>query len=157
MASHSSMLTDKLYKNVETALAQKKNQDKYRENLDKYLSANSDKYFINGPGERPIFSDSNISAYIQLIGLDTLTIKRTLKETKSIGSNWNIMNNPFNTANALATRYSIIKKNDELIKLSQWYLLVAFYPSIHSKYFKYGVNQACMDYTINNLSDKYRI
>ena len=157
MVSHSSMLTDKLYKNVETALAQKKNQDKYRENLDKYLSANSDKYFINGPGERPIFSDSNINAYIQLIGLDTLTIKRTLKETKSIGSNWNIMNNPFNTANALATRYSIIKKNDELIKLSQWYLLVAFYPSIHSKYFKYGVNQACMDYTINNLSDKYRI
>ena len=61
MASHSSMLTDKLYKNVETALAQKKNQDKYRENLDKYLSANSDKYFINGPGERPIFSDSNIN------------------------------------------------------------------------------------------------
>ena len=94
MASHSSTLTDKLYKNVENALSQKKNQDKYREDLDKYLSANSDRYFIIGPGERPIFSDSNINNYIQLVGLDSLTIKRTLKESKNIGANWNIMNNP---------------------------------------------------------------
>lgn len=156
MASNSS-ISDKLYGNVESALSQKKIQERYKQDLDKYLAANSNKYFIIGPGERPIFSDSNINNYIQTIGLDTPSVKKALKEAKNIGSNWNIMNNPFNVCNAMATRYFTIKKNEDFIKLSQWYLLVALYPSLHSKYFKYGVNQACMDYTINNLSDKYRI
>jgi hypothetical protein len=31
------------------------------------------------------------------------------------------------------------------------------YPSLHSKYFKYGVNPQIMDYTINNLNNKYKI
>jgi hypothetical protein len=31
------------------------------------------------------------------------------------------------------------------------------YPSLHSKYFKYGVNPQIMDYTINNMSKKFKI
>lgn len=153
---HSS-ITHKLYESVEKSLSIKAKQDTYKENIDKYMAANVDKYFIVGPGDRPIYSDVQINTYIQLCGLTPDAIKQALKESDKVGSGWNIMNNPFNTANVLATRYFAIKKKPEFIKLSEWYIIVSMYPSIHSKYFKYGVNEACMAYTINNLSDKYKI
>lgn len=155
--SNSSIITKELYGRVENSLKGKDVQKTYKDTIDKHLAINHDKYFSIGPLQRPIFSVTNIDNYISLVGLTKEDISHSLKQSKEIGSGWYIMNNPFNVANALATRYFLITKNSNFVKYTQWYLIVSFYPSIHSKYFKYGVNEACMTYTINNLSGKYRI
>lgn len=150
-------LTDSLYPKVQKALANNENLIKYKTDLDKYLSHNADKYFISGPGMRPTFTDTHKQAYLEAVGLTNADVKQAIKDSKHIGNTWAIMNDTFNTANALATRYFAIKKNSEYIKLTQWYLLVGMYPSLHYKYFKYNTNEACMQYTVNNISEKFKI
>lgn len=155
--SDSSLITKELYDKVEKSLKNKDTLKTYKDTIDKYLAINHDKYFSIGPLERPIFSTTSSDNYIALVGLTREEISKVLKKSKAVGSGWYIMNNPFNVANVLATRYFLITKNPEFVKFTQWYLIVSFYPSIHFKYFKYGVNEACMTYTVNNLSGKYRI
>ena len=155
--SDSSLITKELYDKVEKSLKNKDTLKTYKDTIDKYLAINHDKYFSIGPLERPIFSTTSSDNYIELVGLTREEISKVLKKSKAVGSGWYIMNNPFNVANVLATRYFLITKNPEFVKFTQWYLIVSFYPSIHFKYFKYGVNEACMTYTVNNLSGKYRI
>ena len=150
-------ITDLLYPKVQKALSNPDNLLKYKKDLDKYMAANTDKYFISGPGMRPIFTETHRQAYLDSVGLTTVDVKQAIKQSKHIGNNWKIMNDPFNTANALTTRYFAEKKNKEYIKWSQWYLLIALYPSLHYKYFKYNTNEACMEYTVNNMSDKFKI
>lgn len=152
-----STIVNALGKNVEKGLSDKGNLNVYKDTIDKYLSANTDKYFISGPGERPIFSTEIADNYIKMVGLTRDEINQVIKNSKSIGSNWYIMNNPFNVANALATRYFAMKGNEDYIKYTKWYLLVSMYPTIHFKYFKYGTNEACMNYTIANLTGKYKL
>lgn len=152
-----STIVNALGKDVEKGLSNKNNLSEYKDMIDKYLSNNTTKYFISGPGERPIFSTDMANKYIQLIGLDRDKINKVIKDSKSIGSNWYIMNNPFNVANVLATRYFAIKKDKDFLKYTKWYLLVSMYPTIHFKYFKYGTNEACMNYTVANLTGKYKL
>lgn len=153
-----STITDQLYSTVEKTLVNRGTLKEYKDGIDKYLALNTDKYFSQGIGDRPIFSEQDKDAFIRLTGLTKEQIKKTLKDSKNIGSSWYIMNDPFNIANVLATRYFSIKKNAEGIKYSKWYLIVSMYPSLHWKYFqKCNPNAACMDYTINNLSGKYHI
>ena len=152
-----STIVSALGKDVEKGLSIKENLSEYKSMIDKYLSANTNKYFISGPGERPIFSTEYIEKYIRLTGLTKDKVNQIIKNSKSIGSNWYIMNNPFNVANALATRYFAMKNNTDYLKYTKWYLIVSMYPSIHFKYFKYGTNEACMNYTIANLSGKYKL
>lgn len=157
MADNNSTITKSIFDKVSKSLSNKDILKMYKENIDRYLANNTDKYFIIGPGERPIYSTDRMNEYIALCGLTREDVVSTLKSSKNIGSNWVIMNDPFNTANALATRHFAISKNAEYLKITQWYLIVSLYPSLHYKYFKYGTNNACMQYTINNLSDKYKI
>lgn len=152
-----SSIVNALGKDVETGLSNKDNLSAYKDMIDKYLAYNTDKYFISGPGERPTFPQEYIDRYINMIGLTKDKVNSVIKNSKSIGNNWYIMNNPFNVANALATRYFAMKKNEDYLRYSKWYLLVSMYPTIHYKYFKYGTNEACMNYTIANLTGKYKM
>ena len=153
----SNIFLTQLGDDVSKKLSSKESLTIYKSTIDKYLSANTDKYFVSGPTERPVFSTDQINQYITMVGLTRDKINQTIKSSKSIGDTWHIMNNPFNVANVLATRYFAIKKQSEYIKLSKWYLIISMYPSLHFKYFKYGTNEACMNYTVANLTGKFKL
>ena len=157
MASDKHVITSNLYSKVENSLKRSENKKAFKDNIDKYLAYNADKYFTLGPGERPIFYTSDKEKFYEVVGLSADEITKVIKDSKSIGSNWYIMNEPFNSANVLATRYFLLKKDKEYVDYAMWYLVVSMYPMIHHKYWKYGVNEACMNYTINNLSEKFKI
>lgn len=157
MATSKTFFVDKLSKDVSSALSKQENLNKYKNNIDKFIAANSDKLMTVGPSGRPIFGTTQINDYTNIVGLSTERIKSTLKESSSVGDNWFVMNNPFNIANALALHYFVNKNNAKFIRYTQWYLTIALYPTLHYKYFRYPPNEACMNYTINNLSEKYKI
>ena len=54
-------------------------------------------------------------------------------------------------------RYFRMNKMDGERKSCCLYLALSMYPSLFSKYFKFKPNENIMEYTINNLSDKYKI
>lgn len=153
----SSVIVDELGNDVSKALSSKDNLTEYKNFIDKYLAANSNKYFIPGPGERPVFTTEQENKYISLVGLTTDKISKTVKNTKSIKDSWNVMNKPMNIALPLALRYFTMKKNEDYVKYTLWYTIVSLYPGCHYKYFKYGVVESCMNYTIANLSGKYGV
>ena len=156
MAQSKSSISDKLFSTVETSLKNKDTLSIYKTNIDRYLANNTDKYFGMGPGERPIYSTTNIDDYISLLGLTSTEIKNAIKESSNVNSSW-FMLKPYNIANILATRHFLMSKNDEYLTYTVWYLIVELYPPLHFRYFKYNVNPACMQYTINNLSGKFNI
>ena len=153
----STIIIDSLYNQVETALSKKENVSKLKTELDKYLSANTDKYSTQGPVKRPIFNNDQIESFIKTCGLDRKEVMSVIGKTKAIDPNWKIMNNPMNVTLALATRYFAKTNSSEGKVLAISYTIVFMYPSLHFKYFKYEPNEALMAYTINNLSNKFKI
>lgn len=154
-------IVDSLYSKVEQALSNKSNVSKLKTNFDKYMSKNLDKYMSTvGPSSaRPIFNTVEISTFINTVGLTDREINDAIRLTvknKSV-KYWYKLDNPIIIANILATRYFSILKNDEYAKICVSYMILERYPSLHHKYFKFGLNDNVMDYTINNLSNKFTI
>ena len=149
-------LTNSLYDKVNKSLKSKEIQKTYKTNLDTYLASNMDKYFGRGPAHRPILTEEQSSQFISLLGLTPAQINQAVKESKDINPSW-FMANPYVMANAVATRSCLREKNKALTELTVGYLIIRLYPPIHWKYVKYDINEACMEYTINNLNSKFNL
>lgn len=153
----SKILVDSLYPTVEGRLKEAKNTKLLKNSLDDYMVRNAHKYTTQGPIYRPIFSQTDRDKVYDIIGLLPKDIMITIKQSKAIGSEWKIMNDPFNTALCLMTRFYSIQKNKDMIVMTLQYCIISMYPSLHYKYFKYEPNEAIMNYTINDLSNKFKI
>ncbi len=156
MATNDSVITTQLYSKIEKSLKDKDILSKYKTNIDKFLADNMEIYFAAGPGRRPIYSEQRIAEYIQLLGLTPQELDNAVKDSKNLKSTW-FMLKPYNVANAMATRFFGLAKNEDYLNLTFSYLIVVLYPPLHQRYFKYNVNESCMDYTLNNLSNRYGI
>lgn len=145
-----------LYPIVEHNLQKKENVTKLKKVIENYLDKNHDKLATLGPTQKILFSESDKHALYDAVGLEPQQIKSVTKKAKNVG--WLIDGvHPFNSAAALAIRYFKITKNKNMANLTMIYLTLSLYPSIHYKYFKYSPNEKIMNYTINNLSNKYKI
>jgi hypothetical protein len=153
----STILRDTLYPNVSTALTHKETLKKFNTDLDTYMAFNIDKYSTIGPIKRPIFSQTNIDNLISVVGLSGDQIKQALNKVKSVQGDWKNMNNPFNVAIVLSIHHFINTNDKDNIDKALSYMAVSMYPSLHFKYFKYEPNEAMMTYTINNMSNKFKI
>lgn len=150
------VIVSELYPIVEHNLQKKENVAKLKKVIENYLDKNHDKLATLGPTQKILFSESDKQALYDAVGLEPQQIKAITKKAKNVG--WLIDGvHPFNSAAALAIRYFKITKNKNMANLTMIYLTLSLYPSIHYKYFKYSPNEKIMNYTINNLSNKYKI
>lgn len=155
MANVNALLT-KLYPTVEKSLAIKSNEDKMMKTIGDYIDRNMDKLSKPGPVDRVPFETRDSQDFIDATGLTTAQIKDAIKESTYIKNTWRVMATPFYTANTLAIRYYTLKNNKDKCHLLAGYLCFSMYPLIHWNYFRYGVNENIMNYTIANLSNKYK-
>lgn len=151
------VLLKKLYPLVEKGLSKKENTAMLAKAIDSYLDRNTDKLTTPGPVHRIIFSDHDASHLFNAIECTPDDVKQIINSSPTIKSQWQIMNNPFNSAISLSIRYYKLKKNDEMVLKLLIYLTVSMYPSLHFKYFKYEPNEQIMNYTINSLSNKFKV
>lgn len=151
------ILLTELYPLVEKALSKKENTVKLKQAVNDFLDRNNEKLTTLGPIYRIIFSPEDMNKLYDAIEVNPLAIKSMIKKSSVIKGQWQIMNNPFNSAIAMAIRYYKLKKNDEMVKVLLIYLTMSMYSSLHFKYFKYEPNVNIMNYTINNLSNKFKI
>ena len=153
----SSVVTKYLYPNIEKSLGNKQLQRKFMTVVTSYIDRNSSKLSTAGPSKRPIFSDKDRSIVFDMFGVDINELKKVLKTSNYINTSWKIVMDPFNLVMMMMIRYCKLHKLEELNRYCVMYLTLSMYPSLHYKYFKYEPNEAIMQYTINNLSAKYKI
>lgn len=156
MAKDNMFITD-LYPMIEKGLSKKENTVALKKAVGDYLDRNSEKLTTIGPIHRVMFTDYDMQKLYEAAEVDPKQIMEVLKKNPNIKGHWKIMNNPFNSAIALAIRYYAVKKNEDMATTMLIYLTMSMYPSLHMKYFKFEPNEQVMNYTINNLSNKFKI
>jgi hypothetical protein len=157
MDSTSNVLLKDLYPSVEKALNNKSNIDIIKKFISEYIDRNNEKLSTLGPLYRTIFSMEDKERLFNVLELSPLQIKDGIKKSSYIQASWKKIADPFYIACVLAIRYATIKKEEELKTSLLIYFTLSLYPSLHFKYFKYQPNENIMNYTINNLSNKYKI
>lgn len=150
-------IVDELYPQVEKALSKPANSSTLKRAIGKYLDRNSNKLTAIGPSSMIPFLDTDKKALYDAVELEPAAIKDALKKSKFIWNGGQIMKNEFYTAGALAIRFYAKKNNKEMLNAMISYYTMAFYPAIQYKYFKFEPNEQVMNYTINNLSNKFKV
>lgn len=146
-----------LYPVVEKALDKKENTIMLKNAVSDYLDRNNEKLTTIGPVYQTVFSDMDKEKLYNAIELRPEKILEVLRKSPSVKDDRYIIRNPFNTGIALAIRYYTMKNNEEMVNACLIYMTLAFYPSIFSKFFKFEPNEQIMNYTINNLSNKFKV
>lgn len=152
-----SVILANIYPKVEQAFTSKETQRKFSAIVASYVDRNVNRLSTAGPSKRTLFSDMERNKVYDLINFDPKTCKAIVKQSNYIKASWKIVNDPFNLVMMMILRYAKLNKLDQINQLAVTYLTLSMYPSLHYKYFKFEPNEAIMQYTINNLSNKFKI
>lgn len=157
MASNTA-LHDNLYHIIEgTFKSNPKNINVFQTAVSNYLDKNMSKLSSSGPVQRTLFVESDKNVIFTCTGVPADLVNRVIPESSYIKNHWRNIASPFNVVSALVISYAKRNKKEELAAFALMYLVLSMYPSLHHKYFPYEPNPQIMDYTINNLSNKYKI
>ena len=155
MASMTS-LNDNIYPIIDGALKTNSHVIIEIQNVvSEYLDRNMNKLSTSGPIYRTLFLDNDKNAIFKATGTSPELVNRVIKESAYIKNHWRNIASPFNVVMALLISWAKRNKNNDFAMFLLMYLVLSMYPSLHSKYFPYEPNPQIMDYTINNLSNKY--
>lgn len=152
-----STILENIYPKVEAAFIKPATQKQFMLYVTKYIDANVSKLSTAGPSKRTLFSELERQKIYDLIDFDKTLPKTFLKKSNYVKSSWKIVTDPFNLVMMMIIRFSKLHKLEQLNSLAVTYLTLSMYPSLHYKYFKFEPNEAIMQYTINNLSNKYKV
>ena len=157
MATDNNVILKELYPKIEKSLSNKETVHKVKMAIANYIDSNTMKLTTAGPQYRVIFHENEYIRFYNIIGIDPNEVRAMLKRSTYIKNQWQIMNNPFNSIAAMCIRFFKIHKDEELARAMVVYLTLSMYPSLHYKYFEFEPNPQIMEYTINNLSNKYKV
>lgn len=152
-----SVILANIYPKVEQAFTSKETQRKFSAIVASYVDRNVNRLSTAGPSKRTLFSDMERNKVYDLIDFDPKVCKAIVKQSNYIKASWKIVNDPFNLVMMMILRYAKLNKLDQINQLAVTYLTLSMYPSLHYKYFKFEPNEAIMQYTINDLSNKFKV
>lgn len=152
-----SVILANIYPKVEQAFTSKETQRKFSAIVASYVDRNVNRLSTAGPSKRTLFSDMERNKVYDLINFDPKTCKAIVKQSNYIKASWKIVNDPFNLVMMMILRYAKLNQLDQINQLAVTYLTLSMYPSLHYKYFKFEPNEMIMQYTINNLSNKFKV
>lgn len=152
-----SVILANIYPKVEQAFTSKETQRKFSAIVASYVDRNVNRLSTAGPSKRTLFSDMERNKVYDLINFDPKSCKAIVKQSNYIKASWKIVNDPFNLVMMMILRYAKLNQLDQINQLAVTYLTLSMYPSLHYKYFKFEPNEAIMQYTINNLSNKFKV
>lgn len=153
----SRVLVTELYPSVEKGFSDKDNLKKYQKLVAGYIDRNSEVLSAIGPTKMVLFTDKDIDPVFEIAGVTPSDVKSIKNKATDIKSTGQILNIPFNSLMAMVIRYFSLAKDEKMVKLSVLYLGLSMYPTIYKKYFKFQPNENIMNYTINNLSNRFKL
>jgi hypothetical protein len=155
------LITEKLYPIVENVLNTPEGGRKFTRLVEEYVNRNNEKLTTIGPMYLVPFTMSDKEGYYKLFGITEKDLKDIIKsviDKMNNKANWALIkNNPIFVLFYMIIRYYTIKKDSKKLNDILVITALSFYPSIFAKYFKYTPNPGVMQYTIDNLSQRFII
>lgn len=125
--------------------------------IHKYIDRNSEILYDIGPTKQLVFSDTDKDFLFVSTNISRVDVKEALKQTKVIDKKWVITNDPFNLLATMMIYGLNAERDEKTAKQLMYYLGLKLYTSKFFRSFKYEPNYNIMKYTVNNLSDKYKL
>jgi hypothetical protein len=151
-------LLKEIYPKVEKSLTNKTTRVNMVDKYYKFVDKNNMILNRPGPSENIMFNDTEIESIFNLVGVTTKEINDIKKKSKDIKATGITMSYPLNSLLPLIIRYYLINEpKSNAYKDLNTYLMLSIYPIIFYKYFKFKPNENIMTYTINNLSQKFKV
>lgn len=150
-------LLEELYPTVEKNLSEKNATRDFMNKIKKYADSHSEILLSVDMSKRLIFSDSDKNIVYDLTGLNPNMIDKAVKKSPIIKPNWKMVTNPFLISCILAARYYELHKKKAEMEAVIVYMSYVLYTSAHVTSYRYLPNKQIMDYTMNNLSNRYLI
>ena len=151
----------KLYPIIESKLSTPVGDRKFKQLVGQYMDRNNEKLHTSGPVYLIPFGDTDKQGYYDLFEIDpkevVSLVNDVLKGMNATGEFKLLKNNPIFWIFYLCIRYYYIKNDKQGLNVSLAIYALAVYPSVFHKYFKYEVDAGVMQYTIDNLTEKFII
>lgn len=153
------IIKENLYPKIAEVLSTPIGDRKFKQIVGSYMDRNSEKLHTSGPVEMIPFGDTDKQMYFSLFKVTPKEVTSLVDSvTKKISSTSDfklLHNNPIFWIFYCCIRYYTIKKDQKGLNTSLAIYALSVYPSLFSVFFKYGANEAVMQYTMDNLSEKY--
>ena len=157
----STILKDSIYPKIEKSLLDPNNVRKLKRIMSDFIERNTDKLTTPGPQYLIVFGDQDKELYYELFEMKKQEVIDSMKSViKQTGSNSDfkyLLGNPFLAILYYTIRFFTLHKDVKALNATLGMFAIDVYWSIFTKYFPNGVIEAVMQYTIDNLTDKFII
>ena len=158
---HTFHFRDLFYKRISAVLDKPENKRKYQRIQNLYIERNMAKLATPGPQYLIVFGDSDQAAYFDLFGITKEEVQKAMIEVTVKANETSqfrfLRQNPILVVLYFAIRYFTLKNDKQAINSSLGIYALANYWSAFTKYFPKGVIAPVMEYTIDNMTDKFSI
>lgn len=125
--------------------------------IQKYTDKWSDLLLSTDLSRRLLFTDADRAVLYAATGIKEKQVKDMLKKVNVIKSNWKVANNPFYILSMATARWFKINNMETEMRAVIIYMSYVIYTSVHKGFFEFTPSKEIMDYTINNLSNRFTI
>lgn len=155
------IIKNELYPKIDAVLSTDQGKRNFNNIIGRYVSRNNDKLTTSGPQYLIPFTMKDKQEYFDLFSTsDTEVAALVDKITKQVNdkANWRLFkNNPIFFIFYCCIRYATLAKDAKLLNSALIAMALSVYPSIFAKYFRYEPNPNIMQFTIDNLSNRFII
>lgn len=148
------LLLTEAYPIVAKNFSKPETQKAYKALVKEFMNKNNEAMTAIAPVKQIYFARRD--ELFKLAGLDQKQLSDIMQRSKDIKSDAMIVN-PFTLLMSLITRYCIMERKADLLKITNIVFAFSFYTRIYRRYFKYDPNPNIMAYAVNNMSGKYKL
>lgn len=148
-------LYELIYPRVESTLKDPKGMNEFKKIVGSYLAKNAEKLASPGPTDQILFSDADKNSLFKLFGFAEKELVN-IKKQSSIIKEGHTMNYGFNLLMPMVIRYISMNEPKMLDEVILYHALF-IYMLLFNKYFPFSPVKNIMLYTVNNLSNKFKL
>jgi len=155
MQQESTVLYDYFYPLVkDNAL---KNKETFSREVVKFIDKNASNLFVVGPTKRVYFGKKDREIVFNTLGITEKQILEGISKAPGINPAWRLLNDTIHVAFTMLCLVYSQENATKAAELAKIYFCLKMYSANHLIIFHYLPNERIMEYTINNLSNKYII
>lgn len=153
----SKILVNSLDKIISNRLSEFKVKKDFNKLVSNFIDVNVEILQNPAPQYRLFFSDARErNPVYRLFDLEQKDVEDLVDKIPFLDSNWKVAKDPFFIIMTLMIRELTKKNNDKTtLKNAMLYLSFSMYSSLQYKYFRFPPNEDIINYTINNISNKF--
>lgn len=150
------ILISSLESHIHTVLDDKKNMKAINNLIDSYIDKNTEVLYASSPSYRLFFSEERERKPIyDMFSITPKMIEDLLDKIPTVNKSWEVQNNTFYNLMTMIIR-DLVKRNEKYtFQNCLMFLSMYMYSTLQYKYFRFLPNEDIMNYTINNINNKF--